>query len=428
MNEDFVAAMRRATQATHASNVAEATRVIQDVLMGRAIPAEPNTTSPEILAPQSRSHPKPFQIDPDADLVEPSEGPTMPLGRPGEPLPSNRWRKSLGDTVRILREGRLAANAMGAHAGIGSTGSAGRAAPSVLPVGAQFLARHFTCTAGARHYRLYVPASAPDQPHGLVVMLHGCKQNPEDFAAGTNMNAVAEKNGLLVAYPQQTGIDNASSCWNWFRPGDQRRDSGEPSIIAGLTREIMFEFGLERRQVFIAGLSAGGAMAAVMGETYPDIYAGIGIHSGLAYGSANDVMTAFSAMRGDASAPAGARSSTAANSSAPVRTIVFHGNGDRTVHPANAERIVATAALSHGDRAVVKRFSVHGRTVTRKVFVDQTGSATVEQWVVDGAGHAWFGGSPAGSYTDAKGPDASSEMVHFFLNADRVLDMDNEDG
>lgn len=427
MNEDFVAAMRRATQATRASNVAEATRVIQDVLMGRAIPAEPNTTSPEILAAEAQSHPKPFQIDPDADLVEPSEEPTMPVGRPSKALSSMTSRKPLGDTVRILREGRLAANAMGL-AGIGPTGSAGRAAPSVLPEGAQFLTRHFTCTAGARHYRLYVPASAPDQPHGLVVMLHGCKQNAEDFATGTDMNAVAEKNGLLVAYPQQTSIDNASSCWNWFRPGDQRRDSGEPSIIAGLTREIMFEFGLERRQVFIAGLSAGGAMAAVLGETYPDIYAGVGIHSGLAYGSANDVMTAFSAMRGDASAQAGVRSSTAANSSAPVRTIVFHGNGDRTVHPANAERIVATAALSHGGRAVVKRFTVHGRTVTRKVFVDQTGSATVEQWVVDGAGHAWFGGRPAGSYTDPKGPDASSEMVRFFMNADRVLDSETENG
>ncbi|MGQ2906283.1 MAG: extracellular catalytic domain type 1 short-chain-length polyhydroxyalkanoate depolymerase [Neoaquamicrobium sediminum] len=428
MNEDFVAAMRRATQLTRGSNVAEATHVIQDALMGRGILGEQNSTVPEILAPVTPSTPKPFQIDPDADVVEPSERSTTPLGRPGEPLSSNRWRKPLGETVRILREGRLAANALGPFPDTGPRGLAGRAAPLVLPQGAQFLARQFTCTAGARHYRLYVPASAPDQPHGLVVMLHGCKQNPEDFAAGTNMNAVAEKNGLLVAYPQQTGIDNASSCWNWFRPGDQRRDSGEPSIIAGITREIMSEFALERRQVFIAGLSAGGAMAAVMGETYPDIYAGVGIHSGLAYGSANDVMTAFSAMRGDASYPARIPSSTSADASVPTRTIVFHGTADRTVHPSNAERIVSAATLSRGDTAIRESFDDSGRTWTRKVFLDPTGSPMVEQWLVDGAGHAWFGGRPAGSYTDPKGPDASSEMVRFFMNADRALDTENANG
>ena len=250
-----------------------------------------------------------------------------------------------------------------------------------------------------------------------MVMLHGCKQNPDDFAAGTGMNAIAEAYGLLVAYPGQTGADNASSCWNWFRPSDQRRDSGEPSIIAGITREIMSTFGIERRQVYVAGLSAGGAMAAVMGETYPDIFAAVGIHSGLACGSANDVMSAFAAMRGDAGLPAREHSRTAASTSGLIRTIVFHGTADGTVHPSNAERIVAAATSNRADLTVRKDLErrAGGRTYTRTVLVDPAGLPVVEHWLVKSAGHTWSGGQAAGSYTDPKGPDASSEMVRFFL-------------
>ena len=414
MNAHFVAAMRRATLSTRASNVAEATRVIQDALAGSTGTASLDVEPPEIQAPPMRPGSTPFPVNPNADVIELPEASRKDSARPETPTTSDRLRKPLGETLRILREGHLATGAMSSLPGMGQTGLGGCAAPPAVPEGAQFQWRSFTGAAGTRRYRLYIPASAAKRPRGLLVMLHGCKQNPDDFATGTDMNTVAEENGVLVAYPGQTGADNASSCWNWFRPGDQGRDSGEPSIIAGLTREIMSEFSVERDQVFVAGLSAGGAMAAVMGETYPDIYAAVGIHSGLAYGSANDVMSAFSAMRGDVGLAA--RNPTRA-ATGLTRTIVFHGAADRTVHPSNAERIVAAVAPHRAD-ATMRRESgrrTDGRTYARTILADPAGLPIVEQWLVDGAGHAWSGGRAAGSFTDPKGPDASTEMVRFFL-------------
>ncbi|WP_281041148.1 PHB depolymerase family esterase [Rhizobium sp. BK251] len=282
-----------------------------------------------------------------------------------------------------------------------------------IAIGAQYLTRSFVGAAGRRNYKLYIPESAHDQPRGLVVMLHGCKQDPDEFAIGTRMNDIAETRGLLVAYPGQTGVDNASSCWNWFRPTDQMRGAGEPAIIAGITAELMSEFNLDRSRIFVAGLSAGGAMAAVMGETYPDLYAATGIHSGLPYGSANDVMSAFSVMRGDAGFMSRPERRTRAME--PVRTIVFHGSADRTVHPSNSKRIVTAAAPSDSTTQTQTGRSAGGRTYTRTIVADPKGLPTVEHWLVEGAGHAWSGGHGSGSYTDPHGPDASAEMVRFFL-------------
>lgn len=247
-------------------------------------------------------------------------------------------------------------------------------------------------------------------------MLHGCKQDPDDFAAGTNMNSVAERYGVLVAYPGQPASANVSSCWNWFRPADQMRDAGEPAIIAGLTREIMSEFGLHRGQVFVAGLSAGGAMAAVMGETYPDLYAGVGIHSGLAYGSANDVVSAFAAMRGETGA-AQRRKPARTGSEPGIRTIVFQGSADAVVHPSNAERIIAEAGLQSAPGAIRREngASAAGRGYIRTVITDPDGDPAVEYWLIADTGHAWSGGNPDGSYADPAGPDASTEMMRFFF-------------
>ena len=278
--------------------------------------------------------------------------------------------------------------------------------PSVAP-GASYAHRDYACAAGNREYRVYIPATAAQGIEGLVVMLHGCTQNPDDFAVGTGMNALAERHRLIVAYPDQGTRHNPKACWNWFRPEDQARGAGEPAIIAGLTASLAEEFGIPKSRVFIAGLSAGGAMAAVLGEAYPELYAAVGVHSGLARGAASDVISAFAAMR-RAPAP------VAAPIRAP-RTIVFHGDADQTVHSSNAQQVMARAA---GTGATTERGPVDtngGRRTVRTVVRRPGGPTQAELWLVEGAGHAWSGGNAAGSYTDPSGPDASAEMVRFFL-------------
>jgi poly(hydroxyalkanoate) depolymerase family esterase len=246
-------------------------------------------------------------------------------------------------------------------------------------------------------------------------MLHGGTQDADDFAAGTRMNALAEEHGFIVAYPIQPKSANTALCWNWFTPENQTRDRGEPSIIAGITREIIADYDVDPARVFVAGLSAGGAMAAVMGATYPDLYASIGVHSGLPYKSAGDLPSAFAAMRGAASAPhrRSHKPRGRGDGSLRVRTIVFHGDADKIVHPSNGTEIGAPKRGERVEPAEASRCPNRGatRTVTR----DKTGAVVSEQWVIHGSGHAWSGGSADGTYTDPHGPDASREMLRFFL-------------
>jgi poly(hydroxyalkanoate) depolymerase family esterase len=289
--------------------------------------------------------------------------------------------------------------------------------PDILPEGGKFIEATYSNPAGTRAYKLYIPGGYHGQALPLVVMLHGCTQSPDDFAAGTRMNLIAEERTCLVVYPAQPSEANAAKCWNWFRPSDQRRGQGEPSLIAGITRQVMRDYSVDPQRVYIGGLSAGAAAAAVMGETYPDLYAAIGVHSGLACGVANDIPSAFAAMRqGDLSV-----SSRSADTSAipghrsAVPTIVFHGDRDNTVHPRNGDYVIAQKRTTNLQKNVHRGRVPGGHAYTRTIHTDVSGRAILEHWEIHGAGHAWSGGSPAGSYTDPRGPDAAKEMLRFFL-------------
>jgi poly(hydroxyalkanoate) depolymerase family esterase len=297
------------------------------------------------------------------------------------------------------------------HAPGGLPGAIDGRAPEPLPNGASFNTYSVRNPAGTMGYKLYIPSGYKGQSMPLVVMLHGCTQSPDDFAAGTRMNELAEELLFLVAYPEQKKAANASKCWNWFKPSEQQRERGEPSLIARITRLIMHEFSVDPERVFVAGLSAGGAAAAIMGHEYPDLYKGVCVHSGLACGSAKDIPSAFAAMRNG-----GVPKGKVGPAKGVVPTIVFHGSSDKTVSPANADQVVkqfksdanTVGNISHGR-------SPGGITFTRTVETNDAGDTLLERWTLHGAGHAWSGGSDRGSYTDPRGPDASREMMRFFL-------------
>lgn len=299
------------------------------------------------------------------------------------------------------------------------------AAQSAHQHAGKFVSGTYSDHAGTRSYKVCVPSVYHGQALALVVMLHGCTQSPDDFAAGTRMNELAEELGVVVVYPAQAIDANASKCWNWFQAEDQQRDQGEPSLIAGITRQVLASYKLDAQRVYVAGLSAGGAMAAVMSTTYPDLYAAIGIHSGLAYAAASDVTSAFAAMSGKGMLRRQGRARGRDPVPRMVPTIVFHGDNDTTVHPSNGEHVIAQATTPHSDDAQgntpadkplsVERGVAGGREYTRTVHPDADGKPVIEHWVVHGAGHAWSGGSAKGSYADPSGPDASREMLRFFF-------------
>jgi poly(hydroxyalkanoate) depolymerase family esterase len=406
--------MAEATRLVRAGRLAESTALLQRLVFGTTAP---DTASGRRDDPAGNAAARqPPIIDGEFHAVEETNAPPARLriaARPaatasdtaGKAQPILRGLHGLLDRIK-RRSGP------GPH---GLTQPAPASAPDVVPGGGQFIEAVYSNAAGSRAYKLYIPSGYRGQAVPLVVMLHGCTQSPDDFAAGTRMNAIAEEQTCLVVYPAQAGHANPAKCWNWFRPNDQRRGEGEPSLIAGITSQVMRDHVVDPRRVYVGGLSAGAAAAAVMGAAYPDLYAAIGVHSGLACGAASDVPSAFAAMR-QGEFPTPGDISAAAASGPMVPTIVFHGDRDTTVHPRNGDHVIAQSKGATSAQTKVQRGQVAGgHAYTRTVHIDASGRSILEHWEIHGAGHAWSGGSPAGSYTDPRGPDAAREMLRFFL-------------
>jgi poly(hydroxyalkanoate) depolymerase family esterase len=398
MNRTVTDALRRAASLTRAGSPMEATRAIQAALNGTAVPPAPDESTRRASNPPTAS---PNILDLTATRVDRAQpAGTAPWESRSDPgLPHRaRFARPLAETIRDLAAARRV---------VGSPPS--RSGPPPVPEGARYLSRSFDCVHGSRDYRLYIPAAAASgRPSGLVMMLHGCKQDPDDFATGTGMNAEADATGMIVVYPAQTAAANPSRCWNWFSAADQRRGAGEAALLAALAGAVAAEFGVGSGSVFVAGLSAGGAMAAILAEAYPDVFSAAGIHSGLPAGAASDLPSAFAAMAGHGLG-AGAPAPTAS-----TRLIVFHGTADTVVRPANGEAVVETARRRAQSVDRHEGRTAAGRTYRRIVYRAAGGHAHAEHWILDGHGHAWSGGRPEGSYTDREGPGASAEMMRFF--------------
>jgi poly(hydroxyalkanoate) depolymerase family esterase len=286
---------------------------------------------------------------------------------------------------------------------------------------ARWLSRRFEYDDDTLPFKLYIPSGYEGRPLPLIVMLHGAQQDADDFAAGTGMNAVAESEGYIVVYPEQSEGANLFRCWNWFRPGDQTRESGETAMVAALTREVMAMCNVDAARVYVAGMSAGGAMAVNLAVTHPELYAAAAIHSGMAFGVADEPLSALCAMNdgmGKVRLPVAAAGGVRARA---VPLIVFHGDADDTVHPRNGEQVVAMSRLLLGDDADAHPPALthldsaeNGYAYTRHVFRDPENVTVGEQWIVHGLGHAWSGGNPGGTHTDVRGPHATHEIVRFF--------------
>lgn len=358
MHPEFQQLINRATRLTQSGNLVAATAAIKAALQGDALAARTRQDESDVIDVEAREI-------------------------PDQPRASGTARAAPEEAVAATRKSAVSGDA--------------------------FIAGSFRNSAGQRNYKLYVPPDAGDRPRPLVVMLHGCTQDADDFAAGTAMNDAARAQGFYVLYPVQSAQVNPQKCWNWFKHNHQQRDRGEPSILAGMTRAVIETHAVDVRCVYVAGLSAGGAMAAILARDYPDLYAAAGVHSGLAPGVASDLPSALAAMKGN-----GVR--TPAQACSGVPTIVFHGDSDTTVHPSNAQSVIAASA---GLAAHVETRRVPGmgnkRHSTKYTYRNPGGDIIAERWEIHGAGHAWAGGTKSGSYTDQTGPDATAEMLRFFF-------------
>jgi poly(hydroxyalkanoate) depolymerase family esterase len=398
MNDHMQDGMAEATRLTRAGRLTEATAMIQRILRGIPVANTSTVASSGIDAPIEATF---HVIDEYPPFMPTSKlSGTSRTDRPTKPAQSTHAPGILSGSKQHVR--------------VHPRPVIPNATPASTRSGGQFVDGTYTNSAGTRAYKLYIPSGYRGQALPLVVMLHGCTQTPVTFATGTHMNVLAEEETFFVAYPEQESLANGSKCWNWFQHAHQSRDEGEPSLIAGITQQIMHAYAVDASRVYVAGLSAGGSMAAILAATYPDLYAAVGVHSGLAYGAAHDLPSAFTAMRQGAPQQTRKLATT-------IPMIVFQGDRDTTVAPINADSLLDQwlSAINVGQSATpamtIERGQVNGgHAYTRFLYRDTDRRVVAEKWMIHQAGHAWSGGNPGGSFTDPKGPDASAAMLRFF--------------
>lgn len=404
--------MLEATRLTREGKLTEASAMLQRLLRGEAPAATAATSPKDAAAPSAGRAPRIFDVDPETGTVSGSAPDPEPRATTAGRRPTDgRDTAAMPQMPDALRDFLDQIN----RGGPGRLAQGSMARPAdPLPDGARFLSGSFSSDAGTRGYKLYIPSTYRGEAMPLVVMLHGCTQSPDDFAAGTRMNALAEQHDCLIVYPAQSQTANAQRCWNWFSPGDQQHGQGEPALIAGVTREIMRDYAVDPERVYVSGLSAGGAAAAIMAQAYPDLYAAVGIHSGLPCGAARNIPTALAAMKQGADSP------QRRSSRITIPTIVFHADKDTIVHPRNGDLVVAQVGAMGATTIETHSGQVPGgHAFSRTIHITSTNKTVLERWVIHGGGHAWSGGSTLGSYTDPRGPDASREMLRFFLQHSR---------
>ena len=423
-NTHFADMLGEATELVHSGNLMEATAAIQRALNNQAPLAR--TTSATRAAPATPTTPASPSA---ATSAKPAASPWHAARSAAGNLRSKLKSTVEDAVVREVREVRMP----GSWARPSTVPETPVGKPAGKPVreSPDSFERVTFTHQGTRHqYRLYVPpgaASGVAMP--LVLMLHGCTQNADDFALGTGMNQAAAPANALVLYPVQPRSANPNSCWNWFEPGHQRRGQGEPELLVAMVRDVMARHPVDAQRVYAAGLSAGGAMAAVLGREYPDVFAAVGVHSGLQAGAANNMMAALSAMNNGAKLGTKSRPATHPSGAPHPALIVFHGDADSTVHAKNGEQLVdAALEAALGGKSAVRHEALSGQSgggqrFTRTVYraaSSKGADVLAEHWVLHSAGHAWSGGNARGSYTDARGVSATQEMLRFFLEHPRT--------
>ena len=423
MNDTLQELMREATQLTQAGRLAEATAAIQRALSSAtaAVAVPPRGAPAKGPASSMILDGCVFEVATPAPVAAAAAATAQAATAFAETPAQGFSFDALRALLKPIQE---------AEPATGQSGLSGQAGQS------EFTSGSHTHAARTLRYKLYMPPGHEGKQLPLVVMLHGCTQNPDDFAAGTRMNERARSQGFVVLYPEQAQDANPQRCWNWFKHKHQQRGSGEPATIASLTQAVIKQQGIDARRVFIAGLSAGAAMASIVADAYPEIFAAVGVHSGLPNGAARNMPEALALMSSGTAGPglpakAGRFNVTPAAQARPQRpvpTIVFHGDQDKTVHQRNGEQVIAallgSAAAVHvgesqsapaNSSRVEQGQSSNGRRYTRTIHLGDQDKVLAEHWLVNGAGHAWAGGHASGSYTDAKGPDATAEMLRFFF-------------